>query len=101
MKRTEIRTLFAEKEKFAGNEVTVCGWIRSVRSGKHISFITINDGSCFNSVQIVAEEGLPEFSEVSKLNVGAAVCVRGALKLTPDAKQPFEISAENVEVAKL
>lgn len=98
MKRTEIRTLFAEKEKFAGNEVTVCGWARSVRSGKHISFITINDGSCFNNVQIVAEESLPEFGEISKLNVGAAVCVRGILKLTPEAKQPFEITAENVEV---
>ena len=98
MKRTENRTLFAENEKFAGNEVTVCGWVRSVRSGKHISFITINDGSCFNNVQIVAEESLPEFGEISKLNVGAAVCVRGVLELTPEAKQPFEITAENVEV---
>lgn len=98
MKRTELRLIFADKEKFADKELTVCGWVKSVRTGKHISFLTVNDGSCFNNLQIIAEDSMADFAEASKLNVGAAVSVKGTLTLTPEAKQPFELHAREITV---
>lgn len=98
MKRTELRLIFADKEKYADKELTVCGWVKSVRAGKHISFLTINDGSCFNNLQIIAEDSMADFAEASKLNVGAAISVKGTLTLTPEAKQPFELHAEEITV---
>lgn len=97
MKRTEISKLFQSAESFS--ELTVCGWVRSVRVSKNVAFLTVNDGSCFNSLQIVAErERLADFDTLSKLNVGAAVSAQGELVLTPDAKQPFELRAAQITV---
>jgi asparaginyl-tRNA synthetase len=99
MKRTEIKKLYADLTLYENNAVTVCGWIKSIRSNKTIAFITINDGSCFNGVQIVAEKDkLNNYDDITKLNVGAAVSSTGILVATPNAKQPFEINASAVEI---
>lgn len=101
MKRTELKKLHEAPEKFskAVTAVNVCGWIRSLRTGKGIAFISISDGSCFTPVQIVAEaDRLDNFEEISKLNTGAAVSVSGNVILTPNAKQKFEINAAAVRV---
>ena len=101
MKRTEISEIFSSPEKYTG-EVTVCGWIRSLRSGKSVAFLTLNDGSCFDCVQIVAEKDkLSDYDKIAALNTGAAVCAKGKVILTPDAKQPFEINAESIEIMGL
>ena len=98
MKRTELKQLNECPEAFSGM-VTVCGWIKSLRTGKGIAFISISDGSCFTPVQIVAEEDrLGNFEEISKLNTGAAVSVSGRVVLTPNAKQKFEINADKIAV---
>ena len=98
MKRTELKKLYEDPQKFQEG-VTVCGWIKSIRVSKGIAFISISDGSCFTPVQIVAEESkLPDFDAVSKLNTGAAVSVSGKVILTPEAKQSFEINAEKLTV---
>ncbi len=79
--------------------VSVNGWVRNVRISKNFGFIELNDGSYFKNVQVVIEaDTLQNFAELSKLNVGAALSVTGALVLTPDAKQPFEIKAAAVTV---
>ena len=97
MKRTEIKKLYDAAESFSA--VTVCGWIRSVRVSKNVAFLTINDGSCFNLLQIVADrERLADFDGLSKLNVGAAISAQGEIVLTPDAKQPFELRAADITV---
>ena len=93
MKLITVRELFKEKEKFAGKEVTVGGWIRSVRDSKTFGFIVLSDGTYFETLQIVYHDKMENFAEVSKLNVGSAIIVKGELTLTPDAKQPFEIQA--------
>jgi asparaginyl-tRNA synthetase len=99
MKRTEIKKLYDDFSLYENSAVTVCGWIKSIRSNKSIAFITINDGSCFNGVQIVAEKDrLNNYDDIIKLNVGAAISVTGALIATPDAKQPFEINASGIEI---
>lgn len=97
--RTFIKDIFAEKEKFGDKTVTVSGWVRSIRSSNVFGFIELNDGSYFGNIQIVMEEeNLPEFKNITKQNIGAALTVTGKLVLTPDAKQPFEIKAESIVV---
>ncbi|MBQ2781352.1 MAG: asparagine--tRNA ligase [Clostridia bacterium] len=99
MKRTEIAALFADAQLLGGKEVYVCGWVRTLRKSKALSFIELNDGSCLSNVQVVAEENnLSNFDELCRQNVGAALRVTGTLLLTPEAKQPFEIHATAVEV---
>ncbi len=89
-----IRDFYRNKEEYLGK--TAAGWVRSIRSSKNFGFIVINDGTFFEPLQVVYHDGLNNFSEVEKLNVGAAVIVTGTLVATPQAKQPFEIQAEEV-----
>lgn len=98
MKRTEINKVYSGNYE-NGSEVTVCGWIKSVRISKNLAFLSISDGSCFKPLQIVAEaDKLSNFESISKLNTGAAVSVKGRIVLTPNAKQPLEVNAESVSV---
>ena len=93
-----IRELYKEQEKFIDKKVSVGGWVRSIRDSKTFGFIVVNDGTFFKPLQVVYHDGMDNFSEVSKLNVGAAIIVTGTLVATPQAKQPFEIQAESVAV---
>ncbi len=98
MELTSIRSLFREKEKYLGQRITVGGWIRSVRDSRTFGFLVVNDGTFFEPLQVVYADKLENFSHISRLTVGAAVIVTGQLVETPDAKQPFEIQAEQVEI---
>ena len=98
MELTNIRKIFRNKDKFADKEVTIGGWVRSNRNSKNFGFIVVNDGTFFEPIQVVYGNGLDNYDEVGKINVGAAIIVRGTLVLTPDAKQPFEIQAAYVTV---
>lgn len=92
----KIKELFSGD--FGGREITVSGWVRTVRASKNFGFVELNDGSCFKNLQVVIEDlRLSNFAEISKLNVGSAVTVRGILELTPEAKQPFELKADSVK----
>ena len=96
MQLTNIRDLFRKQEEYAGKEVTVGGWLRSKRDSKSFGFLVINDGTYFEPLQVVYSDKLENFTEVSKSNVGAAMIIRGIMTMTPDAKQPFEIQADEV-----
>ena len=98
MELTNIREIFRNKDKFADKEVTIGGWVRSNRNSKNFGFIVVNDGTFFEPIQVVYGNGLDNYDEVGKINIGAAIIVRGTLVLTPDAKQPFEIQAAEVTV---
>ncbi|MBR0413666.1 MAG: asparagine--tRNA ligase [Clostridia bacterium] len=99
MKRTEIYKIHEAPAEYAGKELTVCGWARSIRAGKSISFIGLNDGSHFTPLQAVIEEGaIANYKEVTSQNTGAAYEVKGILTLTPDAPQPYEVKATEVKV---
>lgn len=98
----KISAVFKNSEKFSGREITVGGWVRTVRDMKNFGFIELNDGSCFKSIQIVFEtENINNYAEITKLNVGAALIVTGIVVLTPQAKQPLEIKAEKIEIEGL
>ncbi len=93
-----IRDLFKYTEQYIDKDVEVCGWVRSVRASKAFGFIVLNDGTFFEPLQVVFNDTMSNFEEVSKLNVGSALIVRGKLVATPEAKQAFEIQAVEVEV---
>lgn len=94
-----IKTLYRHAADFADQEVTIGGWIRTMRVSKNFGFIEVNDGSFFKNVQVVFEEGnLANYAEVAKLGVGAAIIVKGLLVETPEAKQPFEIKATEITI---
>ena len=98
MELVNIRDLYRSKEQYLEQTVTIGGWVRSIRSSKNFGFIVVNDGTFFEPLQIVYHDALENFAAVEKLNVGAAVIVTGKLVATPQAKQPFEIQAEEVVI---
>ncbi|MCR5397207.1 MAG: asparagine--tRNA ligase [Lachnospiraceae bacterium] len=94
----DVRTLYKNQESYANKNVTVGGWVRNNRDSKNFGFIVLNDGTYFTPLQVVYNDNLSNFNDIAKLNVGAAVIVKGDVVLTPDAKQPFEIQATEVIV---
>ena len=96
MELITVRELFKNIDKYAGQEITVGGWVRNKRPSKQFGFIVLNDGSYFTPVQVVYNDTLANFQEISKINISAALIVRGTVELTPDAKQPFEIQASTI-----
>ncbi len=98
MELITVRELFKNTKDYAGKTIEVGGWVRSVRASKAFGFIVLSDGTYFSPLQIVYHDSLENFAETSKINVGAALIVRGTLVETPEAKQPFELQAEEVTV---
>ena len=81
-----------------GSEITVAGWVRTVRDSKAFAFVEVNDGSSFRNLQVVCEAALPNFDAVTRLTLSSAVEVKGRLVHTPQMKQPFELKAESLTV---
>lgn len=99
MSANTIKQLFREPDAYIGKTVKISGWVRTVRDSKTFGFIELNDGSFFKNLQIVFEEGkLDNFKDVSKLTVGSSIAVTGELVETPNAKQPFEVKAAQIEI---
>lgn len=96
MELTEIRELYRNRESFTDKEVTVGGWVRSNRDSKTFGFIVINDGTFFETLQIVYSDKLANFDQIAKLGVSAAIVAKGKIVATPNAKQPFEMQAEEI-----
>ena len=99
MKRTEIKALYAETSLTDGLEVIVAGWVKTSRESKSIGFLEINDGSCFKNLQIIVEDGkLDNFKTAANTSVGSSVIIKGKVVLTPGAKQPFELNADEFKL---
>ena len=98
MELTNIRDIFRDRDKYVNTEVTIGGWVRSNRNSKNFGFIVVNDGTFFEPIQVVYSNELANYDEVGKVNVGAALIVKGQLVPTPEAKQPFEIQAAEVVI---
>ena len=93
----DIRQIFQKSEDFLGKEVTVQGWVKTIRDSNKFAFIELNDGTFFSNLQIVLEvENLENFKEVVKYPIYTAIKVKGELVKTEQAKQPFEIKANEI-----
>ena len=97
MNSTLIRDLYRSTPE-DGAQITVSGWVRTVRDSKAFAFISLNDGSFFKPLQIVLDESVPDFREMVKVTLGSAIEVEGVLRLTPDMPQPFELKAVKMTV---
>jgi len=93
-----VRELFKNTAAYAGQEITIGGWVRNRRPSKQFGFIMLSDGTYFNPVQVVYNDSIENFQEISKINIGAALIIRGTVELTPNGQQPFEIQAKTVTV---
>ena len=93
-----IREIYRNSQAFLGQRIRVGGWVRSNRGSKSFGFLAVHDGSCFETLQIVYQDQMDNFSRISRLNVGTALVAEGVLTATPEARQPFEIQAERITV---
>jgi len=91
-----IKELYRNAKDYAGQKVEVSGWTRTTRVSKNFGFIELNDGGFFKNAQIIFDDTLANFAEVSKYQISSAITVMGTLVFTPDAKQPFEIKADEI-----
>lgn len=98
MEVTLVKKLYRETESFAGKDVKISGWVRTLRDSKTFGFIELNDGSFFKNVQIVFEENLENFKDITKLPICTSLSVEGTVVPTPGSKQPFEIKAKKITV---
>lgn len=99
MKRITLKQLYQSPETYSDTEITVAGWVRTIRASNAVGFIELNDGSYFKNLQIVFENDiLSNYKEIAKQNVGASLIIKGRLVLTPEAKQPFELKAAAISV---
>jgi asparaginyl-tRNA synthetase len=93
-----IRDIFRNRDEYLNKEISVGGWVRSNRDSKSFGFVIINDGTFFEPLQVVYHDTMENFAAIAKINVGAALIVKGTLVPTPEAKQPFEIQATEIFV---
>ncbi|MCI8371090.1 MAG: asparagine--tRNA ligase [Lachnospiraceae bacterium] len=98
MDLTTIEELYRKQGDFADRRVTVGGWVRSIRDSKSFGFLVLQDGSCFQTLQVVFDDTLENFQQIRRLNISSAVIVQGKIIATPEGKQPFEMQAESVVI---
>lgn len=96
--KTKIKQLFRQKEQYGDKEVTVMGWVRTNRAQAQFGFLNVNDGSFFENLQVVYDNVLENFEEISKFRVGVSVKIVGKVVLTPGMKQTLELHASSVEM---
>lgn len=97
-KNVLIKDLFRKFEDFEGKDVTISGWVRTIRDSKNFGFIEINDGSFFKNLQVVFDTNLSNFEDVRKLSISSSAEISGTVVKTENAKQPFEIKATKIEI---
>ena len=101
MKKLVIKDLYKNTNEYKDKEITLEGWVRTIRDSKTFGFIELNDGSFFKNVQIVFSDKLDNFAEIAKLSISSSIKVTGTFVITENAKQPFEIQASKVEILNL
>ena len=101
MKCTTVKELYRKTDDYLNNNVQIAGWVRTVRNSKNFGFIELNDGSFLKNVQIVFDEKLDNFDKLNKLTISSSIIVNGVVVKTENAKQPFEIHAEKIEIFNL
>ena len=101
MKKLVVKDLYKNTNEYKDKEITLEGWVKTIRDSKTFGFIELNDGSFFKNVQIVFSDKLDNFAEIAKLSISSSIKVTGTFVITENAKQPFEIQASKVEILNL
>ncbi|MCU0679257.1 MAG: asparagine--tRNA ligase [Planctomycetes bacterium] len=98
MNYTTINEIFKKPDDSLDKTVTVAGWVRTVRSSNTVGFISLNDGTVFNNLQVVFEAGIKNYEALTKIPVGSAITAKGRVTASPGSGQPFELKAAAVEI---
>lgn len=101
MENVILKDLFLNTDKYIDKEISVSGWIKTLRDSKSFGFIELNDGSYFKNVQIVFDDTLSNFEDIKKLTIISSLTVTGKVVKTENAKQPFEIHSTSIKVIHL
>ncbi|MEN8907670.1 MAG: asparagine--tRNA ligase [Clostridiales bacterium] len=96
MEYTLLSNIFEDSKSYFNEELNINGWIRTIRDSKNFGFIELNDGTYFKNVQIVFDDSLSNFKEITKFTTGSSISIKGVLVATPSMKQPFEIKATKI-----
>jgi asparaginyl-tRNA synthetase len=96
MKREDISKVLAQGK--VGESVTIAGWIKTLRVTKAMAFLHLNDGSCFDSIQVTLDSSLPNYDEVTSQITGASVVVTGEVRESPASGQRIELAPSKIEV---
>ncbi len=94
----DLREIWENKEKYLQQEIVLNGWVRNRRPQKEFGFIDFSDGTCFKHLQIVYDNQMPNFEEVSKILVGSAINVKGTLVKSEGGNQDIEVKASEITV---
>ena len=100
MEMTTVKSIFRNKETYMDKEVKLGAWVRKIRSQKNFAFLEINDGSFFNGIQVVFDNSLANFDEISRLSIASSVIVEGTLVKSEGAGQEFEVKASKIEICQ-
>lgn len=100
MMRTKIHKILSEDGlAFVGQELTVKGWIRSLRDQKAFAFLELNDGSSLANFQVLLDPSLPDYEKLlSLLSTGASIEARGEIVKSPGSKQSIEMKAKSLRL---
>lgn len=96
-----IRDILEGKDSFENKEVNINGWVRTLRSSKNVAFIELNDGSCFTNLQVVFDDKLSNFEDISKATIGSSLLISGKMVKSPGKEQALELSASEIELLGL
>lgn len=94
----DVKDLFKDIIKYENKDVTLEGWVRNNRNQSNFGFIDFNDGTYFQSLQLVYEKELKEFDSISKIRVGSAIRVNGTIVKSEGSGQSHEMKVKTIEV---
>ena len=95
MNRIEVKEALMRK---ASDElINIKGWVKTKRGSKNVAFIALNDGSTINSIQVVAEDNIPE-DVIKLIHSGTSISVNGALVVSKGSGQALELLAQSIEI---
>ena len=96
-----VKQIFEDYKAYLNKDVKISGWVRSLRGGKNLGFIVLNDGTFFNNIQVVYDDQLDNFDKLDKLTIGSSIIVKGKLVESQGKGQDFEVKADSVEIVGL
>ena len=99
--KTIIKKITQSPKQFLQKKVEISGWVRTIRSSSNVGFISINDGSCFSSLQVVFTPKMKNFAKISKVSIGSALKIVGTVIESEGSGQSLEIQAEEIKILSL
>ena len=97
----EVKTVLSQGIEAADREAEIAGWVKSVRKAKACLFVVLNDGTCFDPIQVVVDEGIANFEEVARITIGSSIRVLGRVVPSPGSGQAVELKAERIDIIGL